>query len=233
MLPGHRVAPAPVRPDQRADQAVTRPRASAKVRFAVYTVAIWAVGVGVSLMVEGDLGVAPNDVLNTGLGDTVGLGVGTAAWLTGVVAMALAWVLGRRPLVATIVGSVVVGLSINGMLALLPTPEHLAARLGFLALGLAVVWSAITGVVAADVGAGPLELVMLGLMDRGISIRTARWGIELTLLLLGLALGGAAGLGTAVFALGTGPVLAVTLPRAAARLGTQLSQPTDVAAAGV
>jgi uncharacterized membrane protein YczE len=199
----------------------------------VYTVAIWGVGLGVSLMVEGDLGVAPNDVLNTGLADTLDIGVGVAAWITGVVAMALSWLLGRRPLVATVIGSVVVGLSITGALAVLPTPDHLALRIGFVALGLAVVWAGITGVVSADVGAGPLELVMLGLMDRGIGIRIARWGIELTLLLIGLALGGAAGIGTAVFALGTGPVLAVTLPRAAARLGTQLSQPTEVASAGV
>lgn len=203
------------------------------MRFAVYTAAIWGVGLGVSLMVEGDLGVAPNDVLNTGLADTLGIGVGVAAWLTGVVAMALSWSMGRRPLVATVVGSVVVGLSITGALAVLPTPDHMAMRIAFVALGLAVVWAGITGVVSADVGAGPLELVMLALMDRGISIRIARWGIELTLLLLGLALGGAAGVGTAVFALGTGPVLAVTLPRAAARMGTALTQPTDVASAGI
>lgn len=203
------------------------------MRFAVYTAAIWGVGLGVSLMVEGDLGVAPNDVLNTGLADTLGIGVGVAAWLTGVVAMALSWSMGRRPLVATVIGSVVVGLSITGALAVLPTPDHIASRIAFVALGLAVVWAGITGVVSADVGAGPLELVMLALMDRGISIRIARWGIELTLLLLGLALGGAAGVGTAVFALGTGPVLAVTLPRAAARMGTALTQPTDVASAGI
>lgn len=203
------------------------------MRYAVYTVAIWSVGLGVSLMVEGDLGVAPNDVLNTGLADTLGVGVGVAAWITGVVAMALSWLLGRRPLAATVIGSVVVGLSITWALAVLPNPDQLAPRIGFVALGLIVVWAGITGVVSADVGAGPLELVMLGLMDRGISIRVARWGIELTLLLIGLALGGAAGVGTAVFALATGPVLAVTLPRAAARLGTQLSQPTEVASAGV
>lgn len=199
----------------------------------MYTLAIWSVGLGVSLMVEGDLGVAPNDVLNTGLAETLDIGVGVAAWITGVVAMALSWLLGRRPLVATVIGSVVVGLSITWALALLPTPEHLAVRIGFVALGLVVVWVGITGVVSADVGAGPLELVMLGFMDRGISIRSARWGIELTLLLIGLVLGGAAGIGTAVFALGTGPVLAIALPRAVARLGTHLSQPTEVASAGV
>jgi uncharacterized membrane protein YczE len=70
---------------------------------------------------------------------------------------------------------------------------------------------------------------MLGVMDRGISIRVARWAEELVLLGLGLLLGGAAGVGTALFAFGTGPVLAVTLPWATARLGTQLSEPADVA----
>ncbi len=198
----------------------------------VYTTAIFGVGIGVALMVEADLGVAPNDVLNTGLRDVVGIGVGTAAWLTAVVAMLLAWALGRRPRVATVVGSVIVGLSINGALAVLPTPDALAARVAFLLGGLMVIWSGITGVVAADIGAGPLELVMLAVVDRGVSIRVARWVIELTLVALGLALGGEAGLGTALFAFGTGPVLAVTLPRGAARLGTELRQPTEVAAAG-
>lgn len=200
--------------------------------MAVYMVAISIIGVGVALMVEADLGVAPNDVLNTGLADTLGLGVGTAAWITGVAAMVLAWSLGRRPRLATVLGSVVVGLAINGALAALPTPDHVAWRAAMLALGLAIVWAGITGVVASDVGAGPLELVMLAFMDRGASIRWTRWAMELTLLGLGLLLGGAAGLGTIVFAFATGPVLAVTLPPAAACLGTALTHPTDVAAAG-
>jgi uncharacterized membrane protein YczE len=206
--------------------------ASLTVRVGVYLGAISIIGLGVALMVEADLGVAPNDVLNTGLGDTLGIGVGTAAWITAVVAMAISWALSRPPRVATVVGAVIVGLAINGALAVLSTPTAMAWRVAFLAAGLAVVWLGITGVVAADVGAGPLELVMLGLMDRGVSIRWARWCLELTLLALGLALGGAAGVGTVVFALGTGPVLAVTLPWAAARLGTDLTHPTEVAAAG-
>lgn len=215
------------------DLAAPRARAALSVRAAVYLIAISIIGLGVALMVSAELGVAPNDVLNTGLSDKIGFGVGTAAWLTGVVAMVLAWVLGRRPRLATVVGGMIVGLSINASVAALPSPDPFAWRIAFLALGLAVVWAGITGVVAADVGAGPLELVMLALMDRGVSIRVSRWAIELTLLVMGLALGGSAGFGTAVFALGTGPVLAVTLPPATRRLGTQLTQPTDVASAGL
>lgn len=213
--------------------AVPRPRAGRPARLAVYSVAITSIGLGVALMVEAHLGVAPNDVLNTGLSGQFGFGVGTAAWITGVIAMVLAWALGRCPHLSTVIGSVIVGLSINVVLAALPTPDTLAARIGFLVLGLAVIWLAITGVVASDVGIGPLELVMLGFMDRGVSIRVSRWAIELTLLLLGLVLGGSAGLGTAVFALGTGPVLALTLPPATRRMGTHLTQPTDIASAGI
>jgi uncharacterized membrane protein YczE len=202
------------------------------LRIAVYVLAISLVGLGVGLMVTAELGVAPNDVMNTGLGEVLGIGVGTAAWLTAVVAMALAWILGRRPRAATVIGGVIVGFAINGALAVLPTLDALAGRVGFLVLGLIAVWAGITGVVAADVGAGPLELVMLALMDRHVDIRIARWGIELTLLAIGLALGGAAGLGTAIFAFGTGPVLAFTLPRATAVLGTDLRNPAEVAAVG-
>ena len=202
--------------------------ASLTTRVSVYLVSISVIGLGVAAMVEAELGVAPNDVLNTGISDTFSIGVGTAAWITGVVAMAIAWALGRRPRVATVLGSVIVGFSINGGLALFPSPDALVPRAGLLVLGLVVVWAGITGVVATDVGAGPLELVMLSFMDRGMGIRWVRWGIELTLLLLGLALGGAAGLGTVVFAFGTGPVLAVTLPWAATRLGTHLTQAAAV-----
>jgi uncharacterized membrane protein YczE len=208
--------------------AAPRPQASTRTRYGIFAVAISGVGIGVGLMIEAHLGVAPNDVLSTGLADTLGWGVGTASWLTSGVAMLLAWALGRRPRLPTVLGGVFVGLSINGMLAALPTPDGLPLRWGFLLLGLCVVWAAITGVVSADVGAGPLELVMLALMDRRVSIRVARWGIELTLLGLGLALGGSAGIGTALFAFGTGPVLSITLPWGSARTGIDLTHPVEV-----
>jgi len=197
-------------------------RATLPVRAAVYLVSTVAVGLGVALMVRAKLGVAPNDVMNTGLGHAIGTNVGTASWITGAIAMVLAWLLGRRPRVPTVLGGVIVGLSINVIIDALPTVHALAARIPMLVAGLLVVWSAITGVVSADVGAGPLELVMLGLMDKRIGIRVARWSIELTLLAIGLVLGGAAGLGTALFAFGTGPALAITLPWATRRLGTGL-----------
>lgn len=202
------------------------------LRLAIYLASTLGVGVGVAGMVRADLGVAPNDVLNTGLAHTIGTEVGTASWLTGVTAMLLATAMGRRPKVPTIVGGVIVGASINLALALLPASPGAVARGLFLVIGLCIIWAGITGVVAVDVGAGPIELVMLAFMDRGIGIRATRWAIELALLGAGLLLGGDAGLGTALFAFGTGPVLAVTIPRATTWLGTRPTEPVEVAGTG-
>ena len=48
---------------------------------------------------------------------------------------------------------------------------------------------------------------------RGIPIGWARAGIELTVLLIGYLLGGTVGIGTLVFAVGIGPLVALFLPR--------------------
>ncbi len=56
---------------------------------------------------------------------------------------------------------------------------------------------------------------MTGLAKRGISIRLARTGIEVLVLIAGVLLGGSIGIGTAVFALGIGPLVQIFLPRLA------------------
>ena len=54
---------------------------------------------------------------------------------------------------------------------------------------------------------------MLGLAQRGISIRVARTLIELTVLAAGLVLGGSIGVGTVVFTFGIGPLVQFFIPR--------------------
>jgi uncharacterized membrane protein YczE len=67
--------------------------------------------------------------------------------------------------------------------------------------------------IGAGLGPGPRDGLMTGFAKRGISIRLARTSIEVTVLIIGIALGGAIGIGTAVFALGIGPLVQFFLPR--------------------
>ncbi len=59
----------------------------------VFGLALCSVGLGVALMVRARLGVAPNDVMNTGVAHRLGWGVGTASWLTSGIAIVLGWLL--------------------------------------------------------------------------------------------------------------------------------------------
>ena len=53
---------------------------------------------------------------------------------------------------------------------------------------------------------------MTGLAARGHSIRVVRWGIELTVLVIGWLLGGTVGVGTLVYAAAIGPLAHVFIP---------------------
>jgi uncharacterized membrane protein YczE len=66
-------------------------------------------------------------------------------------------------------------------------------------------------IVRADIGVGPLEMVMLVATDRSVPLVRARVVIEVTTLTVGWLLGGALGLGTAGFALAAGPLIAGSL----------------------
>jgi uncharacterized membrane protein YczE len=48
---------------------------------------------------------------------------------------------------------------------------------------------------------------------RSITIRTGRTFVEVVVLMIGVALGGAIGIGTAVFTFGIGPLVQIFLPR--------------------
>ena len=54
---------------------------------------------------------------------------------------------------------------------------------------------------------------MIGLRERGLSIRWGRTAIEIVVLVAGLALGGSAGIGTIAFTVGIGPLVHIFLPR--------------------
>ena len=179
-------------------------------------------GVGIALIIDADLGAAPWDVFHTGVSDRTGIPVGTVIILTGV-ALLLLWIpLRETPGLGTVLNAIEIGLVVDLVLPLLPQPDHLGIRLVMLFGGVVVIAIGSAAYIGAGLGPGPRDGLMTGLARRGLSIRLARTGIEVTALLVGVALGGAIGLGTAVFALGIGPLIHVLLP------AFTLQEPTPV-----
>lgn len=172
-------------------------------------------GVGIALIIDAHLGAAPWDVFHTGVSGLTGLPVGTVIIFTGV-ALLLLWIpLRETPGLGTLLNAVEIGLVVDLVLPLIPEPDLLIARLAMMLTGVVVIAIGSGLYIGAGLGPGPRDGLMTGLARRGISVRVARTSIEVIVLLVGLALGGMAGLGTAVFALAIGPLVQYFLPRLA------------------
>ena len=183
-------------------------------------------GFSSGLMLRAALGVDPWDVLHQGLSRSIGLQVGTWAIILGAVVL-LGWIpLRQRPGVGTLANVVLVGLVINATLALVPHPHGVLLRAGLLVMSIVLNGIATGLYIGAGLGPGPRDGLMTGFAARGHSIRLVRTGIELTVLVVGWALGGNVGIGTVLYALAIGPIVHLTLPALAITRGARGAHPS-------
>lgn len=162
-------------------------------------------GVGVALMVRSNLGLSPWEVFHQGIARHTGLALGTVAILTGVGVLLLWLPIRERWGLGTVLNVIVIGLVINFSLGVLDAPEPMWARVAFLVVGIFVFGPGSGFYIGAGLGAGPRDGLMTGIARRGHPVRVVRTGIELTVLVIGAALGGTVGIGTVAFALTIGP----------------------------
>ena len=165
------------------------------------------VGTGVALTIAAEVGVAPYDVLSTGLADTTGLEIGVAAMVLPLFFVVGGLALGGNGGPGTVLAVLLVGPILGTVLEALPEVEALVPRAALFAAGFVLVACGITAVIIAEIGPGPAEVLMLAIHDRGVGLARTRTGIELASVGAGWVLGGQVGVGTAFFAVTIGPVL--------------------------
>ncbi|MFF9124954.1 YitT family protein [Streptomyces sp. NPDC014889] len=164
-------------------------------------------GASSALLVRAGLGLEPWNVLHQGLSELTGLTIGTVAIIVGAVVLLL-WVpLRQRPGVGTVSNVFVVGLAMDGTLALLPDARALAVRIPLLVAGIVLNGVATGLYISARFGAGPRDGLMTGLHQRtGRSIRLMRTAVEVAVVVTGFVLGGTIGVGTVLYAISIGPL---------------------------
>ncbi len=172
---------------------------------------------------------SPWDVLHAGITQHIGLSFGAVVIGTGLLVLVAAAAAGVRPGVGTPVYIVLTGLGLDGLLAGswlddLST-EPVAVRLPVLLLAVVALGLDCALYLGAGFGAGPRDSLMVVCHHHGLPIGLSRCAIETSVLVAGFLLGGAAGVGTVVVALGTGPVVQVSL-----RLLRQQLQPAPTGA---
>ncbi len=170
-------------------------------------------GFSIALMVRSHLGLAPWDVLHSGLTKHFPIDIGQALVIVSFIVM-LAWIpLREMPGLGTISNALVIGLSTDAFLAAMPTPHAMGVRLTLLVAGIVLQGVATAAYIGAQLGRGPRDGLMTGLSRRtGRSLRLVRTLMELSVVAIGLLLGGVAGLGTIVYAVAIGPLSQALLP---------------------
>jgi uncharacterized membrane protein YczE len=189
-------------------------------RLSQLSVGLVLYGVSLALMVRGDLGLAPWDVLHSGLIRHVPVTLGQAVVLMSFVVLLLWIPLRETPGIGTISNAFVIGFSADATPWLLDRPDALAARAALTVGGVALCGLATAMYIGAQLGRGPRDGLMTGLARRtGLSIRLVRTGLEVAVVLVGLLLGGVLGLGTVLYALGIGTLTQLMLPTWIVELG--------------
>jgi uncharacterized membrane protein YczE len=195
-------------------------------RLTQLMIGLFLYGVSLALMVRGRLGLAPWDVLHSGFIQHVPITLGQAVIAFSFVALAFWLPLGEVPGLATILNALVVGSAADLTLAVLASPESWIGRLGLMLGGVLLCGLATAMYIGAQLGRGPRDGLMTGLVRRtGRSLRLVRTCLEVFVVLVGLLLGGKAGVGTLVFALAIGPLTQLLLPRFVVELGRPVPPP--------
>jgi len=170
-------------------------------------------GFGLALFVRANLGLGPWDAFHQGLGFQIGITIGQASIIAGVIVL-LFWIPLRQRLgLGTVLNVLTIGPFTDLGLWLLPQEiESLWLRGAMLAGGMACVGLGSALYLPAGLGAGPRDGLMMGLHAKlGWSIRASRTAVEASALAIGWAMGGTVGIGTLVFAFGIGPLVQASL----------------------
>jgi uncharacterized protein len=152
-----------------------------------------------------NLGVSPWDVFHLGVSRYFpSIGLGTIGIIVGLLILIPSFLMGIKPRIGTFLNIYYYGIVFNELMSshILETPQSLFLSQVYLIIGIIISGIGTALYLLANAGAGPRDSLMLGLQRKTkFSIAKVRSGIEVTVVVLGLLMGGPLGVGTLVYSL--------------------------------
>jgi len=183
------------------------------VRVALLATGSITIAVAVAVTLWNGLGPGPLDVFIGAVRVRSGLPLGPTVWLVVGAMIVLSWLLGRRPGPGTVISPLIIGSVMQvaaTMLQSVGVPDALVVRIAIHLVAIGAIGFGAGALIVSRLGAGSGELLAAAASDRsGRPEPRARMAIELSWLVVGVALGGPVGLGTVLLALTIGPSVAV------------------------
>jgi uncharacterized membrane protein YczE len=162
------------------------------------------------------LGVSPWNVFYTGLVNKTPIRLGQANMFTSIAIVLISCLLGVRPGIVTVYNTFAMGYWIDFVMSWkwLAEPSQFYGRMAFLVLGTVIFGVGVGGYINIKLGAGPRDALMLGMVKKTRwSIRSIRTVLEVSVLVIGVIMGGQLGFGTLFYALTIGPVVQWSIKR--------------------
>lgn len=169
-------------------------------------------GLGESLLITSSAGVTPYTVLAQGISNLSGWSIGLSTFVISIIVL-LMWIpLKQKPGMGTILNAFIIALTIEFSVYYLPYPETYPMQILQVVVGVLIIGIGSGFYLIANLGAGPRDGLMIGLQKKtNLPIYSIRTIIEVSVVIVGWLMGGVVGLGTAIFAFGIGPSVALGL----------------------
>lgn len=177
--------------------------------FIVIQIGFALFGLSIALMIRANLGTGSWSVLDVALAQITGWTPGTLTVLVGFTVLVIAMLMREQVGWGTLGNILSIGPWEDLFLWLIPSVTgNLTLQIGMLLASVATQGLASAVYIGVSAGAGPRDSLMLAVHRTAkLSLRLARGAIEASVFLVGWALGGPAGIGTAVIAVLIGPAV--------------------------
>ena len=176
-------------------------------------------GLGESLLITSGAGVGPYTVLALGIQNLTGWSIGFSTFVISIFVLILWIPLKQKPGMGTILNAFIIALTIEFSVYYLPYPEYYPLQVLQVVIGVLTIGLGSGFYLISNLGAGPRDGLMIGLQRiSNMPIHSIRTTIEISVVIIGSLcllnnvsklLGEVLGLGTAIFALGIGPAVAL------------------------
>ena len=169
-------------------------------------------GFGEGLLIVSGIGASPWNVLHQGVAVSLGLTVGTIAFLVSFLVLLLWYFLDQKIGMGTIINFIIIAIMIDVTIYYFDKPNEFFLQMLMVIVGILIIGFGTTMYLIANLGAGPRDGLMTGLQKKtNAPIALVRACIEIIVFLAGWFLGGTVGIGTLLYALGIGPSVAANL----------------------
>ncbi len=169
-------------------------------------------GFGHAILFGANFGVSPWMVLSQGLAIQFEIGIGLSIILISF-GVLLFWIpLKEKPGIGTFINFFVVAAVIEITLPFIPYQTHILPQMLQVFIAISVIGLGGSIYLIANLGPGPRDGLMTGLSkNTGIPMAYVRNLLEISVVVFGWYMGGTAGLGTLIFAILIGPVIAANM----------------------